>query len=78
MSLGANSPLDGFKPKQSSTAASLLMVQPRQEHKKEVCIQIRINEDKRQLFKEICSASGYEMSDILRAYIDTVIAQGKI
>lgn len=78
MGLG-NLNITSFKPKASKTAEKLLKVVPTKEHKKEVTIQIRISEDKRQMFKEICASSEFkEMSDAIRAFIDGVIAEGTL
>ena len=77
MALG-NLGLTNFKPKASKTAESLLAFIPPKEQKKEVTIQLRINDDRRQMFKEICSSCNVEMSDVLRAFIDSVIAKGAL
>lgn len=78
MGLG-NFDIASFKPKRSETAASLLAFIPtKEQQKKEVTIQLRISDDKRQMFKEICSSCKVEMSDAIRAYIDSVIANGTL
>ncbi len=77
MALGKG--FSAFRPKANETAASLLT--PTQvEHKKEVTIQLRIEEDKMLLFKEICQkrCSNNDkrgaMSAALRNFINNVIA----
>lgn len=70
--------LKDFKPKASKTAESLLTVVPNQEHKKDETIQLRVEYDVHQTFKEICDAQGKKMSVVLRAYIDSVIAAGRL
>lgn len=77
MALG-NVDLTNFQPKASKTAESLLTFVPPQAQKKEVTIQLRITDDKRQLFKETCASCNVEMSDALRAFIDSVIAKGRL
>lgn len=77
MALG-NIGLTDYKPKASKTAESLLTFVPPKVQKKEVTIQLRITDDKRQMFKEICASCNVEMSDALRAFIDSVIAKGRI
>lgn len=78
MSLG-NNMLSNFKPKASGTAATLLSVAPKQERGKEVTLQLRIEEDKLLLFKEICQKrcpgdKRGAMSSALRRFIDNAIA----
>lgn len=77
MPLG-NTGLTNFKPKASKTAESLLAFIPPKEQKKEVTIQLRISDDKRQIFKEICTSCNVEMSDAIRAFIDSVITKGTL
>ncbi len=79
MSLGRNM-LSDFKPKASETAAVLIETGARREKVKEVTLQLRIEEDKLLLFKEICqkrcpakSRRG-AMSVALRRFIDEAIA----
>ncbi|MDE5721994.1 MAG: hypothetical protein K2I30_04545 [Clostridia bacterium] len=70
--------LSDFKPKASKTAESLLTVIPIQEHKKDETIQLRVDYDVHQTFKEICDVHGKKMSVVLRAYIDSVISAGRL
>lgn len=77
MSLGQG--FSGLRPRASETASSLLT--PTQvEHKKEVTLQIRIEEDKALLFKEICQKRCTSkdkrgaMSAALRNFINNAIA----
>ena len=70
--------LDDFKPKASKTAESLLNVSLKKENtKKNVNLILRVQDDVLQLFKETCEANGTTMSDVLRAYIGTVISNGR-
>lgn len=79
MSLG-NNMLSNFKPKASETAATLITGVSKREKPKEVTLQLRIEEDKLLLFKEICQKrfSGNDkrgaMSAALRHFIDNAIA----
>lgn len=77
MALG-NCGLGDFTPKASKTAESLLSVSLKKENiKMDDNILIRLKSDVKQLFKEICEANGVEVSDVLRAYIETVITHGR-
>lgn len=77
MALGKT--FSSFRPTSNETAASLL-TPPQTEHKKEVTIQLRIEEDKLLLFKEICqkrcpnSDKRGAMSAVLRNFINNAIA----
>ncbi len=78
MALGNNSLL-GFTPKASKTAATLLAGATKSERVKEVTLQLRIEEDKLLLFKELCQKYNSKdrrgaMSNALRQFIDDVIA----
>ena len=76
--MGLGQSFDAFRPKTNETAASLL-TPTKTEHKKEVFIQIRIEEDKMLLFKEICQKrcpndKRGAMSAALRHFINNAIA----
>lgn len=60
--------------KPSATATNIIMAPPSSEHKKEGTLQLRISDDRLQMFKEICEKRGGTMSTVLRNYIDDVIA----
>lgn len=77
MAMGGSG-LTNFKPKASKTAESLITVIPQTEHKKDETIQIRLEYDVHKMFKEICEASKIKMSVALRAYIDNVVACGRL
>ena len=68
------------KPHVTDTTAGLLIPNnsERKEHKKETKLQLRIEEDKLEYFKEICEANGTNMSSYLRQCIDDVILSGKL
>lgn len=66
--------------KASQTAQSLFqpIVQTGSTRKKEIQLQLRIEEDSLKLFKEICEANGRSMSECLRHYISEICAGGEI
>jgi len=75
MGLGSTG-LNGFKPKASNTAASILASAPSTERKKETTLQLRIDADVLTTFKEICDKRGGKgsMSIALRNFIMNAIA----
>lgn len=79
MALGSNG-LTDYKPKRSSTAATLLTsVAPlRQDTKKTERTEFRIRSDVKLLFEEICSANGTDVSSAIRTFIEDTVNIGKL
>lgn len=77
--MGLGQGFSGLRSRVNETASSLL-TSTQTEHKKEVCIQIRIEEDKKLLFDEICKKRCTSkdkrgaMSAALRNFINNAIA----
>lgn len=73
-----NFDIGNFTPKASRTAANLVSVSLKKENtKKNGSLILRVQDDVLQLFKETCESNGTTMSDVLRAYIETVITNGR-
>lgn len=77
MALG-NTNIANFKPQRSSTAAKLITVAPTQETKKTERIELRINSDVKQLFKEICAENDTDISSALLTFINNVVSAGRL
>lgn len=68
--------LDDYTPKRSGTATNIINTIAPQTQKKETTLQIRLNEDEKLLFQELCDKLDKKVSVVLRAYMNGCIANG--
>ncbi len=73
MALGITG-LDDYAPNRRGTATSIINAIAPDSQKKTTTLQIRVNDDVYQLFKEACETNGTDVSKALRAYVQDYIA----
>lgn len=76
MALGSG--FGDFKPKAVNTASELLKTSAVQPSRKESLINVRVNADVVKCFKELCEKSGTTMSDEIRRFIITTVANSDL
>ncbi len=65
--------LDDYAPKRSGTATSIINAIAPNSQKKTATLQIRVNDDVYQLFKEACESNGTDVSKALREYVEDYV-----
>lgn len=76
MGLADKIKLDNFTSRRSGTATCIINAIAPQNQKKETTLQIRLNEDEKLLFQELCDKLDKKVSVVLRAYINECLAGG--
>lgn len=70
--------LDDYAPKRSGTATSIINAIAPETQKKTTTLQIRVNDDVYQLFKEACEAKGTDVSKALRAHMQDFVSRKEL
>lgn len=77
MGLGTTG-LNGYTPKHSGTATRMINSLPPQAQKKTTTLQLRISEDVKILFQELCNLNDIDISEALRNYINEAVQRGTL